>query len=408
MKRGKNRRNPGAGHPNHKQIPVTDRRIVPVNDGPLRKRAATECNRALAKLDKARAEWRRFEQEDRPSFGRWMAATFGALMTALRDNARLVQEQETLIQEVEMEMMWSNHRNPRKAYAAVIKRRENPDPDDDFAEAGGSHDAREARGGRGKEGEDFDPSQEMGAGISEEDRHALFEDFLRSVLGIQPKQMGRAEYARMFAEFEAEIFGTRPEASPARPHGQEKPSAARGESRIKEIYRILVRRLHPDLRADGDATVSAIWHEVQAAYDARNLDRLETLLALTEMESGTNGGQASLSQMRRALAELNRAFRAIQRSLGEAKRNPAWGFSRSPYHGPMEKRLRQEMEERLAQQRWVLADLKRIIDRWTRPWHPPARKPGKQSSPPEKPKARQPRHESDIPRPLQTEFFAFP
>jgi hypothetical protein len=45
----------------------------------------------------------------------------------------------------------------------------------------------------------------------------------------------------------------------------EKPSASREEARFKEIYRILVRRLHPDLRADGDATVSALWHEVQEA-----------------------------------------------------------------------------------------------------------------------------------------------
>jgi hypothetical protein len=419
MKRGKSRRNPSTDHPRHKNGSVTDRRIVPVSDGPLRKRAAKECNRAMGKLDRARGELRRFEQEDRPLFGRWMAATFGALLTEIRDNARLISEQEALIEEVEMEMMWSNHRNPRRAYAAVLKRRENPDPDDDFAEEdqsreeaghpkhGPADSSHDARGDEGKDADDFGPFEEMGAEIPKEERQALFDDFLRSVLGINPKQMSKADYTRMFAEFEAELFGKRPEANYFQIPDEKKPMAGREEVRIKEIYRILVRRLHPDSRAGGDGTVSAIWHEVQEAYQARKLDRLETLLALTEMQSGANGGQASLSQMHGALEELNRAFRAIQRSLGQAKRDPAWGFTRNTYHGPMEKRIRREMEESLSQQRSALADLKRTLDQWSRPWHPPAKKPRRQSKPPAKPKAEESRHQFNVPEPVQTEFFAF-
>ena len=101
-------------------------------------------------------------KRSRPCFSQWMAVTFGALLTEFRENARTIQEQQNLIEAVEMEMMWGSHRNPRKAYAAVIKRREDPDP--------------------------------------------------------------------------------------------------------------------------------AIWHEVQEAYATRNLDRLETLLALTEIQGGTSGG----------------------------------------------------------------------------------------------------------------------
>src|ERR1700684_3154569 len=134
MKRRPNRRNRSSGPGNHRHPPVTDRRIIAINDGPLRKRAAKECKKAMAKLEKARAELQHFEQEDRPSFGRWMAATFGALLTELRDNVHLIHEQEVLIQDVETEMIWSNHGNPRKAYASVMKRRESPDADDDFAE----------------------------------------------------------------------------------------------------------------------------------------------------------------------------------------------------------------------------------------------------------------------------------
>jgi hypothetical protein len=390
MKRSPSRQDRSTGPSNQKHAPATDRRIVPVDDGPLRKRAARDCSRAMAKLEKARAALRRFEQEDRPSFARWMAATFGALLTELRDNARLIAEQESLILDVETEMIWSNHSNPRKAYAAVMKRRESPTEYDDFVA-----------------GDAADPVEEMDAEYPDEERREFFYDFLSSMLGIDPEDLGEADYANMFAEFEAEMFGNDPQANPFQPAKQEKPSAGREEARIKEIYRIMVRRLHPDLRADGDATVSAIWHEVQEAYEARNLDRLETLLALTEMESGTNGGQASLSQIRRALADFNRAIRAVQRSLREARRDPAWDFSRNQHRDRMEKSIRLEMEQSLSQQRSIIATLKRTIDDWSRPWHPHVKKPRKQSRSQQKPKAERPNRPFNRSRSVQTEFFAF-
>jgi hypothetical protein len=318
-----------------------------------------------------------------------MAATFGALLTELRDNAHLIHEQEDLILDVETEMIWSNHRNPRKAYAAVVKRRESPDEDNDFAE-----------------GDDFDPLEEMAPENGKEERRALFDDFVRAVLGLNPEQLGNADYEKMFAEFEANIFEERPPVSPSETHDRQKPSASREEARIKEVYRTLVRRLHPDLRADGDATVSAKWHEVQEAYEARNLDRLETLLAVTEMESGASG-RASLSQIRGALADFNRALRAIQRSLREAKGDPAWGFTQNPYSSSMEKHIRRELEESLSHQRAELADLKATIEDWSRPWRPPVKKPRKQSKSPEKTKAESPKHQFNSRRPVQTEFFAF-
>jgi hypothetical protein len=399
MKRSTRHRNPWGGNFSRSPAPVKDRRIIPVDGGPLRKSAAREFKRAMAKLEKARGEWRRFEQEDRPSFGRWMALKFGALMTEFRENSRLIHEQQALIHEVELEMLWSGHHNPPRAYAAVMKRRENPEPGDDFEEPphaeAGPRENRDAQGARGDEG-DFDPFEETGADVPRERREQLFESFLRSVPGFNPKHLSQAEYARLFAEFETSMFGDRARSERAQVRHEEKPKASREELRLKEIYRVLVRRLHPDLRADGDATVSAIWHEVQEAYGARNLDRLETLLALTELQSGADGGRASLSQMREALKELMRALRVIQRSIRGAKRDPAWGFSQAGSHAAMEVRIRCELEENVSEQRWVLADLKKTLERWSRPRTTPA-----------KPRAKRPRYESNIPEPVQTDLFGF-
>jgi hypothetical protein len=108
----------------------------------------------------------------------------------------------------------------------------------------------------------------------------LFEDFLSTALFLDPKDLTKGEYEQLFAEFEKELFGAKAKKKPVKARDGGKREEAAGQDRIKEIYRMLVRRLHPDTRADGDATVSALWHQVQEAYEARDLDRMETLLAL--------------------------------------------------------------------------------------------------------------------------------
>ena len=175
---------------------------------------------------------------------------------------------------------------------------------------------------------------------------------------------------------------------------------------MKEIYRTLVRRLHPDLRAAAGATVSVIWHEVQEAYQAKNLDRLETLLALTQMQEEAGAGQASLSQMRVALEELRRSLRSLQRSISDAKRQPAWGFSLTPYHVPLEKRLRRELEATLSRQRRELAQQRRILDQWSRPKDAPVERAGKDRGTGAKDRTAQARRTSNAPVSIQAELFA--
>ena len=412
MKRVSPRRKP-AGPPHRIFFPVTDRRLVLVDDAPLRKKATSECTKAMEKLDLARAELKQFELEERPAFGSWMATTFGPLMTRLRENAHLIMEKEDLIEEVEMEMFWEEFRTPGEAYAAVIKRRENPDGE--FEDEIRGNERKQSKGSKtakqegeedldGEEMDDFNPFDddfdelEEGAFNNMPDSEAkeLFEDFLVSVMGMEPKWVNPAQYAEMFSQFKAEVLGKRSKGNPA-PHGpnpRERPES----QRIKEIYRILVRRLHPDLRADGDAQVSAIWHEVQEAYETGNLERMETLLALTEIQNGVNGGKASLSHMKAALAELKRALRAIQKSIQEARRNPAWGFSKMPDRSKLKTRIQREIEGDLFEQRKHLEDLERIIARWTRPVRPKESK---------RPKSKPAQSKKTNIGPKQAELFPF-
>ena len=379
------RRAPRSGKAKPSFKPVTDRRLVSVDGSPLRKRAAAEFKGEMAALEKARAELRRFETKERPAFGAWLAATFGALLTELRENAREIEEKQSLLDEVQMAMVWEGYSNPRKAYAEVMKRRNNPEPQDDDEDdffGGKPGDSKFSKDGEPEydPDDDFDFFEEEVLEVPPEARVAMFEDFVRGVLGLNPKQIPKTTYDEMFAQFEADMFGGLPTGNPPRiPPSFDTPPRHSGEGRIKEIYRILVRRLHPDLRADGDTGVSGIWHEVQEAYEARNLQRLETLLALTEMGDGADGAQTTLGQMREAIKELQRALRAVQWSIREAKHDPAWGFT-GKNSVAQEKSIRRQMEDDLARQRRALADLNRILEDWSRPVAPKKRKKKAQKS----------------------------
>jgi hypothetical protein len=347
------------------------RQLVQVDQGPLRRKAASECGRAMERLEKARGEWKRFEREDQPAFRRWEAATFGPLMSRLREIESLVRQKELLVQEVEREMFFGGFGSYRAAFAYVQKQRESPPP-----QAKPKSDTPPPRG------------KEKGRGFSDEEEEEdldefaetlLFEEFVRTFLHMNPDRMSDRQYNKMFAEFKANVLGQdRPnrfeqhererQREPEPDFAPESPKPQ--QSRVKELYRLLVRRLHPDMRADGNAEVSALWHEVQEAYDAGNVDRLEMLLAFTDIQSNTAGEHTTLFQMRSVLAELRSAFNALQRNLRAAKKDHAWNFARLDDRSMVEARVRREMETTLAWHEDQLRQLEALIAKWSAPAKP--------------------------------------
>ena len=108
-----------------KRAPRVAREIVAIDQQPLRSSAAADCSAAMARLEKARAAWHRFEREDKPAFGRWRAREFGPLLSEAREVEMRIRECEALVHEVEMEMR-RFFQDAASAYQRVMYRRENP------------------------------------------------------------------------------------------------------------------------------------------------------------------------------------------------------------------------------------------------------------------------------------------
>jgi hypothetical protein len=344
--------------------PRRNRELVWVDQGPLRRKAASECGRAMQRLETARAEWKRFEVEDQPAYRRWEAATFGALMTRIRETEALVRDKQVLVREVETEMFFGGAHSYRAAYAQVQKRRANPTPEPKAQKNGRPH---------ARDGWEFDADEEDEE-MNEFTETLLFEEFLRTFLGMNPDRMSDRQYDKMFADFQANVlgkgepraFGDREyEAEPERNFAPEPAKPV--QARVKELYRLLVRRLHPDMRADNNAEVSALWHEVQEAYATENVDRLEMLLAFTDIQAKKTGEHTTLFQMRSVLAELRSAYNALQRNLRAAKKDRAWGFARLADRSKVAAQVQREMEAILAVREEELRELQSLLAKWSAP-----------------------------------------
>ena len=343
-------------------MPFAAMEIIWIDQAPLRRAAADDCTLALERLEYARLGWHRFEREDKPAFARWRAREFGALLSKAREIEVEIRERQALVHEVEMEMR-RGFQDAHSAYQRVMFRRENP-------------------GGAGEEGPAAPAPNESGASrpVSDFEKEALFQDWVKKSLGTNPDKMDDEAYTTSFEAFKTHMFrAPREEPLPRnapRPAGpaSAEPEAENDEpetessvdARVKELYRRLVRRLHPDVRADGNVTVSSLWHEVQEAYAASDVARMEILLALSDIAANHLGDETSLAQMKSVLAELDRAARALEMSMTEARREDAWNFARTGPNPDLRLRTERQMKSELATRSMRLELLRRTIADWAR------------------------------------------
>jgi hypothetical protein len=356
MSRERTVRKPKAGSKNDSRGASC---IVLIDQEPLREAAAADCTNAMARLERARIGWHRFERKDKPAFVRWRAREFGALLSRAREVEAQIRDCQALVHEVEMEMR-RDFQDAHSAYQRVIFRRENPSA------------AREEDDEAPREG------NEASRKLSDFEKEALFQDWVKKSLGTNPDKMDDKAYSTTFEAFKSHMFrGPVEEPRPRNsyraarkaPIARENPAeeaAAPLDLRVKELYRILVRRLHPDLRADASAAVSELWHEVQEAYAAADVAHMEILLALIDIESNNTGAQTSIGQMREVLSELERALRALEKSLLEAEGEDAWNFAQSGPNSDLRLRVQRQLKSDLAARTMCLDVLTRTIADWAR------------------------------------------
>jgi len=307
--------------------------MVRVDGTAIRKKIKKDYEKALRELANSRRVLDQFQQTDQPQFTRWLNSHFGALLTELRELNLKMAADEDIVFMVQTEVMLGGGSHAR-AYQRVMELRDNPEPPPP-PPPGGERE-REPFGAGPDWGNPDDPDDPL---------KAVFEE--------------------MFGEPGP---GASPWEAPGRHAGQhsqdETAAPAHIAKRLKELYRAVVRRLHPDSQREMTAQKTEWWHQAQAAYEAGDSEQLEVILTLCEIgESGTTA-HTSAGLLQRITAQLKSSLRAIKRQISQRRQEPAWNFSGRTDHAAMADQVGRELTGELMamRQRWM--DAQAMIGKW--------------------------------------------
>ena len=301
-----------------------------VDSRPIRQKAEREYRKAVRALEIAKAESERFHSEDQPAYSQWLNANFGGLLTELRELQTKLFEAQNLVNEVQQEYHFGDHPSISSAYKQVLHRRAHPEEAEEDEE----------------EEEELDPEDEE-----------LLKEFQEAMGG------------------DAEFWQKLGMAEPAAKNGGQR---AGGDRRLKDIYRKLARRLHPDNRENLTAAEKELWHRTQEAYQAGNLDELEVILSHVEL-ADEGSKSATISTLMQLTAGFKKSLRMLKRQLASIRQDVAWNFSRLADRRQVFHRAELSLRADRTKLLWLLSRYQAQITRWDAMAKAPARRARKKS-----------------------------
>lgn len=316
--------------------------LIVIDEQPIRRRILEQLTEAEEVLDGLNREWTIFRENDKRAFVQWIDTTFATMHAELQRLAWQIYEKRALLDAIMREAMRLGI-GMAEAYRRIQK---------------------------GEAGEDEPSFDEV------DDEKAAYELFSEEMkeLGLDINELDEEERLRMFEAFKKEHGFTESEEqdhdSAQEPiDSQPVPEPTERETRLKELYRILAKRLHPDL--NGGKALSEedreLWFRAQAAYRDKDIARLEDLVATTggREQGDTPRDTLSLSDLLKQIQVVLSTVQDMRRRLRHAHRDRAWGFSR-PGGKQRKRRIREamqrELEREIAQTREALQALEEFFE----------------------------------------------
>ncbi len=348
------------------------RALVVIEQTKVRKKYIQGCKRTIKDLEKAKKEWEDYQAIDIPAYEQWFNGNFGSDLSQIRETRTKAQDLSSTLQEIRYWMMKKNI-SPYDAYKLVMDRKANPDKykANDEAEAERER-QKESKWNEkferdffGDEEHNFEENEDDFFGEdepSEEDLRSMFEMFIEANPSIKSKMKDRAFYEFMFERFKEDVLGKKSPKS----KGKENIHASI-EDRIKAVYRILVRKLHPDFQTEITPHMQDLWHEVQEAYKAKDLERLETMLAISNIQTGDFSEEISVSQILNVQSEYKNQLKSLRAQIRKAKKKLEWGFSKLTNTQPLSKKIKTELKIELSHHLFHIQEFEKQLKAWSKP-----------------------------------------
>lgn len=130
------------------------------------------------------------------------------------------------------------------------------------------------------------------------------------------------------------------------------------EEKFKQLYRKLIRQLHPDAHASEkpQGWMKRFWDSAQKAYQSKDLSALDRILKLTLLRTNSLD-QLTVDEICQAKNWLEKDLSSLEGEAGQLKRSMAWGFSERKDYSTLTRKIRKEFDESL---NTVLFEIKEI------------------------------------------------
>ncbi len=305
-----------------------------IDSQPIRDKARQEYHRLAEETEQVREQLEQFRKRDKPNYEQWYYSRFRELISEVRAARQKCEEKEQMLLDIQSEMIFGGA-DAFEAYERVTERYESAkavDPRD--ADEDDEHDEEE-------EGE---PDFEFGKEKGEEQRR-----------GGEEQRRGW-EWNGGSREREEDDW---------RNAGSSKATAKKSvTAHVKELYRALVRRLHPDKQREKMTRQKLErWYQVQAAYEKNDSEQLEILLSLCEIEDEETSERTTVSLVFRVTEEMKTTLRQLKTQLSSCKRDPAWNFSKRKDLTRLETTVRYALEDELEEWQEKLSSMEHQLNR---------------------------------------------
>lgn len=318
--------------------------LVPVDQKKIRKKYIQGCKRTIKELDKAKIEWNQYHSSDIPEFEKWYNQEFGKSLTEKRELHEKAQELYQLIADTHF---WKRRKQCswKRAYEYAIDCKQNPEKyekelEKERREREKYYEEEERRERERRESFSSDPEFDEEDELTDDEISFLFDAFLEDNPSIKKQIKNEDMYDFFFQRFRESFRGNE---SLSEEDGQDSKSET-NENKVKSVYRELARKLHPDFNKDQSDFNRELWYEVQEAYRNNDFEKLETLLAISNIQNGNFTEEFSISQILNVQYEYKLQLKSIRSQIRKAKKTKEWGFSKLNDKRKLKTSLSQEMK----------------------------------------------------------------
>ena len=325
----------------------SDRRIILLDQEPLRAEAGRAARKKIGEMEKLSSSLEEFEKTILPAYMRWEEETLGPLLAEERQLNAKIDHLEHLLSTASLEALFTG-RDPSEIYADIAREQQEWEE----RQAGGEPDRSEP---------ELEPEPEEDPDAKREftDEEREFRSYVRYAIGEDPDYFDKRQYKKLFNEYREWKKRREEDCGSATQKKQDIPA------RVKELYRVLVRRLHPDTgKSRNDPNNQRLWHDLQDAYAAMDVERLEVLLALTDLHESGSAIRSTLYHLRKVAKEMERTVRDLKNRFREARSSPAWQFWHADNRQKVGAKMRAAVEARIRDAKNHIATLEQQIDFW--------------------------------------------